>query len=156
MLQTLWNFSPDLIDLNCQDIDGFTPLHCAVKNHTSEAVKWLIKQGAMVEAKDFTMTTPLQLASQLRNFGIFCRLLSKVTEVKMSASELREYFSRFRRKQILLYRNMRDENSIQAMDYQEVVRYFDALSYQLGLSTSDVEERYAECITTLPVQQSIV
>lgn len=63
MLQTLLKFSPNLIVLNCQDIDGFAPLHCAVKNHTSEAVKWLIEHGAMVDAKDYTMTTPLQLAS---------------------------------------------------------------------------------------------
>ncbi|KAL3435422.1 ankyrin repeat-containing domain protein [Aspergillus tetrazonus] len=156
MLQTLLKFSPSLIDLNCQDIDGFAPLHCAVKNHTSEAVKWLIEHGAMVDAKDFTMTTPLQLASQPKNYGIFCLLLSKVTEIKMTASDLRESFSNIKRKQILLSRNEKDENIFQAMDYQEVVRHFDALSYQLGLSTSDVEERYAECITTLPVQQSIL
>ena len=74
----------------------------------------------------------------------------------MTASDLRKSFSNIKRKQILLSRNEKDENIFQAMDYQEVVRHFDALSYQLGLSTSDVEERYAECITTLRVQQSIL
>ncbi|KAL4766697.1 ankyrin repeat-containing domain protein [Aspergillus nidulans var. acristatus] len=156
MLEILSNFSQNSIDFNRQDIDGSTSLHCAVKNHASEAVEWLIDHGATVDVKDFTMTNPLQLASQLRNFRIFRLLLSKVTEIKMSASDFRKAIATVKRKQILLSRNEGGENTIQVMDYQEVVRHFDALSYPLGLSTSCVEERYAECITTLPVQQSIL
>ncbi|KAL3428548.1 hypothetical protein BDV09DRAFT_181923 [Aspergillus tetrazonus] len=156
MLEILSNFSQNSIDFNRQDIDGSTSLHCAVKNHASEAVEWLIDHGATVDVKDFTMTNPLQLASQLRNFRIFRLLLSKVTEIKMSASDFRKAIATVERKQILLSRNEGGENTIQVMDYQEVVRHFDALSYPLGLSTSCVEERYAECITTLPVQQSIL
>ena len=41
------------IDINVKNSAGETPLHIAVKNEEERMVKFLIKNGAEVDAKDF-------------------------------------------------------------------------------------------------------
>ncbi len=39
-------------NLNAQDRDGFTALHCAVLNENTEIIQLLLLKGAKVEIKD--------------------------------------------------------------------------------------------------------
>jgi hypothetical protein len=156
MLETLLKFSPNSINFNHEDIDGSTPLHCAVISHSCEAVNWLIDHGAKVDAEDFTMTTPLQIAARLRNFRILCLLISKVSKTKMKASDFQHATPTFGRYQIMLSRDEKGANTIKFMDYQAAIHHFNALSYPLEFSTTSLEARNRECIATVPLEQSIL
>jgi len=69
---------PDnMLDIDVpKELDGTTPLHSAISSGQLEAVKFLIEQGANVEARGNNGVTPLMLASSLGNAPIVDLLLS--------------------------------------------------------------------------------
>ncbi|MFZ0564738.1 MAG: ankyrin repeat domain-containing protein [Chlamydiales bacterium] len=61
-----WGFF-SRIDLDSRDINGNTPLHEAVKNEKTSAIKALLKNGANAVAKDSNWETPLHVAVRCKN-----------------------------------------------------------------------------------------
>lgn len=54
-------------DVNCQDAEKRTPLHCAAFVGSVEIAEALILSGAKVKAKDSKWLTPLHVACYARN-----------------------------------------------------------------------------------------
>ena len=75
--------------INKGDIDGCTPLHRAVENHAFRAAEWLINHGGKVGIEDFNKITPLQRASQMKDFAMMSLLFPKVTRSLIKATDWR-------------------------------------------------------------------
>ena len=58
------------LDLNLKDAIGFTPLHDAVINGKIAVVRYLIENGAAINPKSGTNSTPLHFAAKV-HFSYF-------------------------------------------------------------------------------------
>lgn len=54
-------------DVNIQNKDGWTPLHCCAKQGFTDIGKTLIHYGADVNNKSKDGNTPLHIAAQVKN-----------------------------------------------------------------------------------------
>ena len=70
----------DFSSLNCQDLNGLTPLHHAAIWGIFEVVEYLLRKGASVDSKDKKNTTPLHLAAAHGRLETIILLLGKGAE----------------------------------------------------------------------------
>ncbi|WYZ35802.1 hypothetical protein EsH8_X_000449 [Colletotrichum jinshuiense] len=57
------------VDIRHWDNDGYSSLHWAAENGQDDAIKLLLKEGAIIDARDFKDCTPLIVALQKRQKG---------------------------------------------------------------------------------------
>jgi serine/threonine-protein phosphatase 6 regulatory ankyrin repeat subunit B len=73
-------------DVNSLSYDGTPALVEAVKSENSNAVQWLLDQGASVKARDPEDKTALERAASLGNIAIMSSLLKRGTDINASSS----------------------------------------------------------------------
>jgi ankyrin repeat-rich membrane spanning protein len=64
------------VDMNAQDVDGFTPLHLASGGGKLEVVRLLVEHGADIDVKDKGGWTAYQFAL-VKGYSEITKLLSK-------------------------------------------------------------------------------
>lgn len=67
--------------LNCIDINGFTPLICAVQNNSEEATRLLLENGAGVHIADKELRSAIWFACSIGNKNIVCILVEYGADV---------------------------------------------------------------------------
>ena len=59
------------ININCQDLEGNTPLHLAISSGVAKIVRLLLQNGASINIKNNSGLTPAQLAQKEKRIEIF-------------------------------------------------------------------------------------
>jgi hypothetical protein len=82
------------VNLNSQDIEGNTPLHLAVSSGVSKIVRLLLQKGALVDIKNKSGFTPLQLAFKEKRIEIYNILKSNkkwvICNIKAPAKKIQK------------------------------------------------------------------
>ena len=68
------NHEEILPNVNSTGIENRTALHCATSDNQPEAVKLLLKYGAMIDAKTIHLRTSLHLAC-IKGYTTVCKIL---------------------------------------------------------------------------------
>ncbi|XP_043724927.1 protein VAPYRIN-like [Telopea speciosissima] len=66
-----------MMDLECQDLEGHTPLHLAVEGGSLETVEVLINKGANLNTKSWRGSTPLDMAHAMGHDAISKLLINR-------------------------------------------------------------------------------
>ena len=68
-------------NVDFQNVEGYSPLHCAAENGHAKIVDLLIEAGANVDAKDADQQTPLRVAVEFVNAEVLAVLIAKGADV---------------------------------------------------------------------------
>ncbi|WP_342263417.1 ankyrin repeat domain-containing protein [Spiroplasma endosymbiont of Clivina fossor] len=89
----LWNccWIGGCADLNIQDINGYTPLYCAILQENIEFVRLLLDRGANINIQDINDKTPLYYALRNRDIEFIKFLLDNGANIGIDSLQLKQF-----------------------------------------------------------------